>query len=145
MICKVDQSGKIEDTHKLTVVAFGNGKAKSLQISAVEKRKLITTMRSLDYPKQTFVFRTFAALAFLLLKDEKMEEVIVDKEYPGHEGVIKDVILHLFTKTQQVAPSITFAEIGKKSGAHKTAIEVFRGERKPDIIVKAQDVLALFY
>ena len=42
----VDQSGKIEHTHSLTVVAYANGNAKSLMISAIEKRKLLTIMRA---------------------------------------------------------------------------------------------------
>lgn len=47
---EIDQSGKVEDTNKLTVVAFSNGKIKSLQISAREKQKLVKAMRGIDHP-----------------------------------------------------------------------------------------------
>lgn len=39
----------------------------------------------------------------------------------------------------------TIAKISKKSAAHKAAIEVFRDKRKPDIIIKADDVIEFLY
>lgn len=48
MVCEIDQSGKVEDTQKLTVVCFANGKAKTLLISAKEKRKVLIAMREAD-------------------------------------------------------------------------------------------------
>lgn len=71
-IYQIDQSGKVEDTKKLTIVAFANGKIKSLKISAVEKRKLIKAMRELDRPRKIFIFKIFAALIYLLFKNEKL-------------------------------------------------------------------------
>jgi len=65
---QIDQSGKVEDTNKLTIVALANGKLKSLKISAVEKQKLVKTMRILDYPKKAFIYKIFAGLVFLLIK-----------------------------------------------------------------------------
>lgn len=145
MTYQIDQSGKVEDTKKLTVVAFADGKVKSLKISAVEKRKLVKIMRLLDYPKKTFIYKIFAGLVFLLLKDEKIEQVMIDKEYPGHEAIIKDVLLRLFKKIGKRRPEIMFNKISKKSPAHKAALEVFRGKRKPDIIIKAGDAMQLLY
>lgn len=91
MKCYIDQSGKVENTSKLTVVAYANGKVRSLKISAVEKLK------------------------------------------------------NLFEKGNLVFPEISFSEITKKSPAHKAAINVYRGKSKPDIIVKAEDILGLFF
>lgn len=144
----IDQSGKIEDTNKLTVIAFANGKVKSLKITAVEKQKLIKVMREMDYPKKVFIFKIFACLIYVLLKDEKWhsgDALIIDREYKGHEGIIKDVLLHLFRETNNGEPAIQFSEVGRKSLAHLKAIAVFRGEVKPDIIVKAGDVLSILY
>lgn len=45
MKCYIDQSGKVENTSKLTVVAYANGKVRSLKISAVEKRKVCYFLR----------------------------------------------------------------------------------------------------
>ena len=145
MIYQIDQSGKVEDTNKLTIVAFANGEVKSLKISAKEKQKLVTAMRVLDYPRKIFIYKIFATLMFLLIKDEKVEEVIIDKEYPGHEAVIKDVIRGLFKKEGKDMPIINFAYISKKSMAHKIALEIFKGKREADAIIKADGVMKLLY
>ncbi|MFH1713422.1 MAG: hypothetical protein ABH896_04565 [Candidatus Jacksonbacteria bacterium] len=142
---QIDQSGKIEDTSRLTIVAFANGKAKSLKISAVEKQKLIKIIRMAEYPKKSFVFKIFAALIFLLIKDEVVRSVVIDKEYLGNEMTIKNIILQLFRRVKLKEPEIDFDLIGKKSKAHQIAIDVFRGKRKPDMVVEAQDILAIFY
>lgn len=135
----IDQSGKVEDTSKLTIVAYANGIEKTLKISGVEKRKLIKTMRVLDYPKTTFIYKAFAGLIFLLVKN------LIDKEYPRHEPTIKEILLQLFQKHTLSIPEISFGLVGKQSRAHKIAIETFRGARKPDLVVKAKEVLKLFY
>jgi len=145
MICQIDQSGKIEDTQKLTIVAYANKKAKSLIIKATEKRKLIKIMREKDFPKKTFIYKSFSGLVFLLIKNENILQIVIDKEYPGNEPVIKQILLQLFDKANLKKPKIDFEFIGKKSPAHKIAIQTYRGERKPDIIIKAEDVLNLFY
>lgn len=141
----IDQSGKIEDTSKLTIVAYANGIEKTLKISGVEKRKLIKIMRILDYPKTSFIYKAFAGLVFLLVKNAKADEIIIDKEYPRHEPTIKEILLQLFQKFSLAAPEVNFSLIGKQSRAHKIAIETFRGKRKPDLEVVAEEVLELFY
>ncbi|MBU4332144.1 hypothetical protein KKD19_02150 [Patescibacteria group bacterium] len=146
MKIEIDQSGKIEDTNRLTVVAFANGKVKSLKISSVEKQKLVKAMRALDYPKKTFIFKIFAGLIYLLLRDEKnIDEVIIDREYPGQEGVIKDVLSHLFRKFDRQTPLITFHRIGKKGGAHKIANDIYKGKRAANIVVTANRVFQILY
>lgn len=145
MQLQIDQSGKVEDTAKLTIVAYANGIEKTLKISGVEKRKLIRTMRMLDYPKTTFIYKAFAGLVFLLVKNAKADEIFIDKEYPRHEPTIKEILLQLFQKHAMSLPEISFSLIGKQSRAHKIAIETFRGARKPDLIIKAEEVLQLFY
>jgi len=141
----IDQSGKIEDTNRLTIVAFANGKAKSLKISGPEKQKLVSAIRALDYPKKTFIFRIFAGLIFLLIRNEKIAEIVIDEEYPGHEATIKNLLLHLFRKSNKQPPNIIFMEIGKRSLAHKIAWDAFRNKKRVDIVVKSGNVLELFY
>lgn len=141
----IDQSGKVENTQKLTVVSCSNGKAKTLVISAVQKRKLLAVMQNMYWPKKVIVFRIFAGLVFLLIKNEKIDVLIIDREYPGQEAIIRDVIVSLFKKARKNPPEINFKEIGKKAKAHQVALETFQGKRKPDMFVKAVDVLRLFY
>jgi len=51
----------------------------------------------------------------------------------------------ILSKAGLESPEINFTLVGKHSTAHKIAIEVFRGKRKPDMIVKSDDVLKLVY
>ncbi len=102
MICEIDQSGKVEDTRKLTVVCFANGKAKTLLISAKEKRKALNTIRDIDKPKRTFIFRIFSGLLFLLIKNENLETIVIDEEYPEHEATIKFILLNIIILFQSL-------------------------------------------
>jgi len=63
MKIEIDQSGKIEDTSKNTIIAFSNGKFKSIFISAREKRELQKFFRRIGKPR-IFVYRVFAILIF---------------------------------------------------------------------------------
>lgn len=146
MTYQIDQSGKIENTSKLTVVAVANGVSKSIVIKGVEKRKLISAMKSMDYPKTNYIYKIFAALIFLLIRRFNKDEIIyIDREYPGHESVIKDILIWLFSKENNSLPQIIFSLVGKHSPAHCLAISIFRGNSKPDLITTANEILKLFY
>jgi len=145
MKCYIDQSGKVENTSKLTVVAYANGKAKILLISSKEKRKLITILKRLDYPNKVYIYKIFAGLVFLLVRGERPVEMVIDNEYPGYGPLIKDIVLKLYIRYKLEKPSIDFESIGKNNLAHKVAIEAYRGKTKADLKVKAEDVLRLFY
>lgn len=143
--CYIDQSGKIENTKNLTVVAYSNGKSKSIKISAVEKRKLIAVFKKLDFKSKVYIYKIFAGLIFLLIKDSKIIDLVVDKEYPGQEPLIKDIIIKLFDRFKYQVPNIHFDLIGKENNAHVIAIETFRGNLKADIIINSKDIISLFY
>ena len=145
MTYQIDQSGKVEDTNKLTVVAYANGKIKSIKISSVEKQKLLAMMRTLDYPKQTYVYKIFTALIYFLLVDEDVDYVVIDQEYVGHEITIKGFLIYLLNKNGRNIPFIAFGHIGKTSSAHKAAVDVFRGKKKADLVVNAKEILKLLY
>ena len=140
---EIDQSGKIEDTNKLTVVAYANGRIKSVKIGSTEKQKLLAAMRALDHSKRNYLYKIFAALIYFLLLNEKVESVVIDREYFGHEAIIKGMIIQLLNKNKKNVPEIRFACIGKLSPAHKAALYVFRGEREADLVLTAKDVLKL--
>lgn len=56
---QIDQSGKIEQTNKLTIVAFSNDKSGSVLLSASDKRVLQEIYRKAGkprvFPTQTFL------------------------------------------------------------------------------------------
>ncbi|MFQ5340914.1 MAG: hypothetical protein ACE5F6_05150 [Anaerolineae bacterium] len=69
---------------------------------------------------------------------------VIDVEYVGHSQEIKQHLLNLLRRSGHSVPSdrITFRRIGKKSPAHRLAIETLRGNRAPDQRVTLEDLLA---
>ena len=108
MTYEIDQSGKVEDTNKLTVVAYANGKIKSVKIGSVEKQKLLAAMRARDHSKRNYLYKIFAALIYSLLADEKVDAVVIDREYFGHEAIIKGMIIQLWMFLEEKEKLIWF-------------------------------------
>ncbi|MBU2539539.1 hypothetical protein KJ786_00020 [Patescibacteria group bacterium] len=145
MHIKIDQSGKVEDTRANTIIAFSNGKRKSILIDRKEKRELETIFRKNNKSK-VFIFKTFAILIFLLIKDDLIEiqHISIDLEYPGKDYLIKDYLLTMIRKYRSFGKrDIAFIRVDRKTKAHELAINVHRNHIKPDIIVDKKDVLSL--
>ena len=144
MHIEIDQSGKVEDTSHDTVVAFSNGKQKSLQIQAEEKRKIQQIFREAGKPHM-FAVKTFAILVYLLVQDdlEKIERLTIDREYVGYEWLVKQVLLQIIRRrgNRMEKEDVVFWSVGKQSRAHKRALAVYRGNLAPDGCARAQDVL----
>lgn len=140
----IDQSGKIEYTSKNTIVAFSNGKQKSLLIRSKGKREIQEIFRDAGKP-DIFVYKTFAILIYLLIKDDlkKIQQIAIDREYHGKESLIKNFLLEILRKNgSNFNPEdISFVLVGKKHPCHKIAINVFRGHSKPDLVVSKKEVL----
>ena len=145
MAYQIDQSGKIEHTSKNTYVSLANSKTLVIKISSKEKRKLIKTIKELHPPHRTYIFQIFAVLIFILLKEGKPQEVLIDTEYSGHQASIKEVLIQLSERFQIKLPEISFGLVGKKSNSHLAAIAAYREERAVDITVKAENILKLLY
>jgi hypothetical protein len=129
MKIEIDQSGKVEYTSTLTIMADSMGNAVS--ISAKDKRTVQEVYRVMKRPRM-FVLHTFSTLVvYLIQMSYKPGNLyVVDKEYPGKESEIKSLILE---GTQRLNISlckdqISFQSVGKKSNAHVTAYNAFRSE-----------------
>lgn len=144
-IYQIDQSGKIEQTNKPTVITLANGNAKTVKITAVEKRKLLKAVKEISHPKQNYIYRLFAVLIFILTGQQKLLQLEIDREYPRHESVIKDTLIYLYQKNRIALPDIEFILVGKKSKCHRTALAVFQQSAKADFIVKAEEVIKILY
>lgn len=74
------------------------------------------------------MLRTFAACIVLLITDdiEKIQEIVIDREYHRKEGLIKEMIIEMLEKQKLKIPKISFQSIGKKSNAHYIAYGVFK-------------------
>ena len=142
MKIEIDQSGKIENTSKPTVIAFSGNKNKSLIIFAGEKQKLQNHFRKIGKPS-SFVYMTFAVLICLLIKGERLiDEIVIDREYPGQEVLIKSYLLQFLRKSGKSFDKrkIYFQEIGRKSPAHNYAVRSYR-LKKADVKVKSTEIL----
>ncbi len=131
---EIDQSGKIEDTNKDTILAMSNGKKFAIKINARTKRQLQEFFRKKGKPK-VYVYDVFAVGVYFLLKPYLKERsvVIVDKEYWGYEKRIGFVILSCVKKDRMILKlDIVFELIGKNSPAHLLALEITRKKCKAE-------------
>lgn len=144
MNIEIDQSGKIENTEKDTVIAFSNGISASILIRAKDKREIQSVFRQGGKSK-IFIYKLFSVLIFILVKPyvKKIEEIIIDTEYPGRGDLIKIFLLERIRKIKPEfsAKDIYFKAVGKKSKAHIKAYETFAKGKKPDKIALLQDTL----
>ncbi|MBP7859880.1 hypothetical protein KA001_02920 [Patescibacteria group bacterium] len=140
----IDQSGKIEYTSRATIVAYSNGKDKSISISGKEKRKIQNIFRKAKKP-DIFIYKTFAVLIYLLIKKDikQIQTIIIDREYKGKESLIKKYLIEIIRRGGDKFDirNIHFDEIGKKNNAHNKAINTYRNLLKPSLIVDSKELL----
>ena len=142
----IDQSGRIEETNRHTIIALADKeKGYSIEISSSVKKELLETLRKIGKPK-AFSIQIFAITVFLTILKSKYypQLLIIDMEYPGHENTIKNIILTFCRKFKIMEPEIYFSLIGKKDPAHVLAIEIFRGYKKANLSLKFNDFKGFF-
>lgn len=142
MSYQIDQSGKIEQTERNTVIACINSQEITIFFKKSEKRKLQQIFISLDM-KKFFPYLTFAALLALLINKLKPKtKIVIDKEYFGHEKLIEEKIEIYLQQLGKVSlPQIEFGHVGKLSKAHNLAYLVAVNKKKPNLTVNAKDVI----
>lgn len=93
MIYKIDQSGKVEDIGKDTVLAISNGQSFAIKITTKTKIAL-KQMFSKSGRNKIYAYKIFSILIYLLIINcgLKVKEVIVDEEYSGQDRLIKDML-----------------------------------------------------
>jgi len=81
MKVQIDQSWKIENTNKDTILAFANSKTHAIRIPAKVKKDIQTQFRLVGMPK-LFIYRTFRAGVFLLVKDylDEITDIVITFE-----------------------------------------------------------------
>lgn len=143
---QIDQSGKIEQTNKVTILAFSNGKHGSIKLKAKDKRYLQNIYRQAGKPK-SYTLQVFSALLYLLFEKHKLEKtvVVIDKEYPGHDLLIRSYLIQLANKRVKiklVPEDLRFGLVGKGSNAHGVASKAFKANRA-DFSISSEEILAL--
>lgn len=123
MKIEIDQSRKIENTNRPTVLAFSNNKNGTLVITAKDKKSIQKYFRSIGKPK-LFIYLTFVALVYLLIRNHinSHDQVVIDREYPGYEKFTIQLIKKLLISASNIeGVSISVEQIGRKSKAHDLA------------------------
>jgi len=144
MDIEIDQSGKIENTSKNTIVAFSNNIFGSIFISAHDKREIQKIFRGAGRSK-IFVYKLFAILIFIILEKHfrNISQIIIDDEYPGKGYLIKNFLFQEISKINPNFPvhNIAIKRIGKKSRAHYVAYGAATGRKLPDRRVNIKEIL----
>lgn len=120
----IDQSGKIEDTARPTVIAFSDSVSSgSLILPGNDKRFIQRYYRNLGKPR-LYVLHTFSVLIVRLISLYRLHKagIVIDREYTGHEALTISYISFLL---KQRLPTdrldVRFGHVGKTTKAHKLA------------------------
>lgn len=122
MRIEIDQSGKIENTNRATVIAFSNNKNDILVILSKDKKAIQRYFRKQGKPK-LFIYLTFIALIYVLIVShlKNRDQIIIDREYPGYEKLITSTIRKMIENSNIREVTVSVHQIGKKSKAHDLA------------------------
>ena len=147
MQIEIDQSGKIEETNKDTIIAFSNGIKQSVRIHRRTKRRLQETFRTYGKPR-LFRFRVFACGVYILIKNylSKINQIVIDTEYIGNEKLIKEMIIEIANSEpikNDLRQKIVFKRIGKNSSAHILALSVSRKNIKADKVIGYDELVKI--
>lgn len=136
-VYQIDQSGKIEQTGKTTVLAAANGNTVAVILLGKDKRKLQESFRLKGKP-QLFIDSVFTVLLYLLIKaiNTKLSIIEVDIEYPGHTEIIE----HMLEQLTDLDIRLRWTLVGKTSKAHDIAYKVFRKKLRIGKVVKFSDI-----
>lgn len=147
---QIDQSGKIEQTNKDTVLCFSNDTWFSVLIKARTKRQIQEIFRR-NGQIRNYVLFTFSAGISILIRSATspiptkntsttVTKIVIDLEYSGKDSVIKEIITEI-QKSGKKLPEIEFGHVGKESKAHFRAKLVSDKKIKPKITINLKQLL----
>ena len=131
MILEIDQSGRVEETNKPTVIGVSNGQSYSLMIDAKEKRSILAHLKEFK-PKWigprglALVFAELVCIALEAFDTKEVDLIVIDLEYPGYEVEIRDRLLSRLRRRGMNTKQIVFQSIGKSSNSHAVASKTFK-------------------
>lgn len=137
---EVDQSGKIEQFGKDTVIAFSNGNHDSVILPRKVKQEVFVEKKA---KIRNLVLKMFSICLFYLLDGhiENKESVMICKEYFGWEFFIKRELLELLKERSFDKGIIRFGIIGKKSDAHRVALLTGRKAIEPGRRLRKEEII----
>ncbi len=145
MRVEINQSNKIEQTNKDTIIGISNDRAFTILIKSRIKRKLQEEFRKQGKPR-LFVYRTFIAsvvLAFKYAQLKNLSRVVIDEEYYGKDKMLKSMFLEMWSRFFRDVPEVSFEKIGKKSKVHSACYLAMKGKNKADKIIGFEEIKRL--
>ena len=145
MEVEVNQSNKIEQTNKDTIIGVADDKTFTILIGAKIKRKLQEEFRKQGRPR-LFVYRTFIGSVVLALKYaqfKNLSKAVIDEEYYGKDKMLKSMFLEMWGRFFTKIPEISFDKIGRKSKVHNVCYLTMKGKYKLDKIIKFEEIKRL--
>ena len=100
MRLEINQSNKVEQTNKDTIIGLANEKTFTILINRKTKRKLQEEFRRGGKPR-LFIYRTFMAGVTLLLKYAQLKnlsQAVIDEEYYGKDKILKSIFLEMWSR-----------------------------------------------
>ena len=147
-LAEVDLSGRLEQLDKPTVLSLAKGLSYSIIISGMEKQRAIQLIT--NYKPRWGITRKRVFLYTLLLHNlindhyQKLDQVIIDIEYPGYEDIIKGTLMNLLggkEKSGEVS-QLKFTRLRRDIPASKMATMIYQGIREADRIVTAEEIFS---
>jgi len=145
MRIEINQSIKIEQTNKDTIIGLSNKTTFTILINRRTKRKLQEEFRKQGKPR-LFVYRTFIAgviLAFRYAKIKNLFKIVIDEEYYGKDKMLKSMFLEMWSRFFREIPEVSFEKIGKKSKVHNVCYLVMKGRNKADKVIGFEELRRL--
>jgi hypothetical protein len=136
----IDQSGKIEDTARDTVLCLSNATWHAVAIKAATKRHLQELFRRNGQIRNFILFTFCAGLALLLKKAKPQSKVSIDEEYSGKNAIIKNILQSMLASLKS-SIHIDFTHVGKQSPAHFIAGEIAKGRKRATWVLEADQLL----
>lgn len=143
---EVDQSNKIEQTERNTVLALSNDVSVTILLHRKDKRLLQEIFKRTGHSR-FFPYFIFSALLAILLKEVlPKNKVRVDHEYGFYEQLILERT-HAYLKLLGVKSrvEVEFGHVGKTSKVHGLASDVSVRGKKATIVAKLEEVLKLVF
>jgi hypothetical protein len=139
---QIDQSGKVEQTSKDTVLCLANNEWDAIIIKAKTKRQIQEIFRRNGQPRNFVLFTFCAGLAILIERNLNAGRIVIDREYYGKEAIIKKLIGEMSYVIRDKV-NIDFGLIGKLSKAHFLYGEVKNKKKKPNFIATEKRIMRI--
>ena len=141
MAYQIDQSGKIEQTNKDTVIAYSNNKQYAIVIRRRLKRKVQEAFRLHGFIS-LFIYYLFSVGVYYLIEHlVRISDITIDAEYPSKDRIIRSFLHGFLEKNRKPSHNIRFARIGNRPRAHYAAKDVFDKKIKPDRIITIREII----